>query len=397
MEAGEKPKRLHQGTTFMKKVLIFSLAYYPSHVSGAEAAIKEITDRITDIEFHLITLHFDSKALRIERMGNVMVHRVGFGGAYLSKILFVPLAGFTAHKLDRLHHFDALWAMMTYMLFPVWAARLCGVRAPHILTLQDGDPYEKVFNRPFILPLTPILNWGFRTARCIQAISKHLAEWPARRGYRGEVVLVPNGANPRDLKDDVSQEDIERVQRDLNKKDGEVFLVNTARLVHQKANDVTIRALLELPEYVKLLLVGGGSDETMLKNLVQDLGLTERVIFTGSVERTVVTLYRRASDIYIGPSRSEGLGNAWLSAMASRLPVIATKEGGLAEFISDEVAWVVEKDNPHQIAQAVKDILAHPELVAAKTEAARAMVVSTYDWDKVAAQMRTRVFGPVIE
>ena len=76
----------------MKRVLIFSLAYYPSFVSGAEAAIKEITDRISpgDIEFHLITLLFEKNAPKKELIGNTHVHRVGFGGAYLSKILFIP-------------------------------------------------------------------------------------------------------------------------------------------------------------------------------------------------------------------------------------------------------------------------------------------------------------------
>lgn len=109
----------------MNKVLIFSLAYYPSFVSGAEAAIKEITDRInpSDIEFHLVTLLFDKKAPREERIGNVHVHRVGFGGAYLSKILFVPLAAWKARMLDRTYHLDALWAMMTYMLLPVVFSR----------------------------------------------------------------------------------------------------------------------------------------------------------------------------------------------------------------------------------------------------------------------------------
>lgn len=50
----------------MKRILIFSLAYYPSHVSGAEAAIKEITDRIhpDDISFELITLLFATSAPR---------------------------------------------------------------------------------------------------------------------------------------------------------------------------------------------------------------------------------------------------------------------------------------------------------------------------------------------
>lgn len=65
----------------MKRVLIFSLAYYPRFVSGAEVAIEEITDRIspTDIEFHMITLRFDRAEPPEELIGNVHVHHVGFG------------------------------------------------------------------------------------------------------------------------------------------------------------------------------------------------------------------------------------------------------------------------------------------------------------------------------
>jgi len=390
----------------MKRILIFSLAYYPSFVSGAEAAIKEITDRIdpSDVEFHMLTLLFDPQALKEERIGNVQVHRVGFGGAYLSKILFVPLAALQARSLDRKLHFHAVWAMMTYMLFPAVLARLLGVRAPRILTLQDGDPYEKVFERWFIRPFAPILDYGFRTTAAIQVISNYLATWPARRGYRGVLEIINNGANPRDLQGSIPAEEIRKLQERLGKQSGEVWLVNTARLVHQKGNDDTIRALQFLPKTIKLLLVGAGSDEAMLKRLAKELGLQDRVVFTGSVDRSQVTLYRKASDIFVGPSRSEGLGNAFLSAMASRLPVVTTQEGGLADFVFDAkrnpgqpaTAWVVDTDSPEQIAKAVSDIIAHPDAAQSIAMTARALVLEKYDWDAIAKQMRERVFGRVL-
>jgi glycosyltransferase involved in cell wall biosynthesis len=384
----------------MKRILIFSLAYYPSYVSGAEAAIKEITDRIDDIEFELITLLFDSKAPRTERIGNVLVHRVGLGGAFLSKALFIPLAALTARKLHAERPFDGMWAMMTYMLFPTVLAKALGVNVPHLLTLQDGDPYEKVFERAFIRPLTPLLDRGFRTAKLIQVISKHLGTWPGKRGYAGDIVHIANGANPKALKESNTEEEVEIMRRKLGKKEGEVLLVNTARLVHQKANDDTIRALTLLPENVRLILVGGGPDEAMLKELADERKVADRVTFTGPVDRDEVTLYRRASDIFVGPSRSEGLGNAWLSAMASRLPVVATQEGGLAEFVVGEgegqTAWVVQKDNPEQIAEAVRSILEDPELMRTVTETARSLVVEKYDWDKVARRMREEAFAPLI-
>ncbi len=390
----------------MKRILIFSLAYYPSFVSGAEAAIKEITDRIdpSDIEFHLITLLFDRTAPRKEQIGNTLVYRVGFGGAYISKILFIPLAALKARSLDSKLHFDAVWSIITYMLLPAVLARVLGVKAPRILTLQDGDPYEKVFERAFVRPLAPLLNYGFRTTSLVQVISKYLATWPPRRGYAGPIELVHNGANPKDLKESVAQADVDALKEQLGKKEGDVWLVNTARLVHQKGTDDTIRALLELPEHVSFLVVGGGPEEDMLKKLTDELNLEKRVIFTGSVDRNVVTTYRKAADIFVGPSRSEGLGNAFLSAMASRLPVIATQEGGLAEFIFDEhrnpdvptTAWAVDADDSKQIADAVKDILANPEKVKKVGDTARDMVLKNYDWDLIAIQMRERVFGSVL-
>jgi glycosyltransferase involved in cell wall biosynthesis len=390
----------------MKRILIFSLAYYPSFVSGAEAAIKEITDRIdpADIEFHMVTLLFESTAPREEYIGHVHVHRVGIGGAYLSKILFIPLASLKAMSLNRKLHFDALWSMMTYMLFPVAIAKILGLKISHAVTLQDGDPYEKVFERPFIKPIAPLLDYGFRTAGAVQVISTYLGTWPPKRGYTGTIELIRNGANPRDLQESATPSEVEELKQKLGKKSGDIWLVNTARLVYQKGNDDTIRALKILPDNVKLLIVGGGPDEEMLKNISKELGLQDRVIFTGNVDRSVVTNYRKASDIFVGPSRSEGLGNAFLSAMASKLPVVTTQMGGLADFVFDAkrnpdkktTAWAVDPDNSEQIADAVKDILANPEKVKEVTENAREMVLQEYNWDIVAKNMRERIFARVL-
>ena len=63
----------------MKKILIFSLNYYPRFIGGAEVAIKEITNRIPseDIEFHVMTLRMDTNLPKEERIGNTIVHRIG--------------------------------------------------------------------------------------------------------------------------------------------------------------------------------------------------------------------------------------------------------------------------------------------------------------------------------
>ncbi len=387
-----------------QKILIFSLAYYPSFVSGAEAAVKEITDRIapSDITFHMVTLRFDTVAPTREQIGNVTVHRVGGGGGKLAKILFLFQAALAARRLHRTEYFTGMWGLMSYMSIPIALVRLFGMCLPYVMTLQDGDPYDKVFNRNAIKPFVPFINKGFREATIFQVISDHLAKWPALRGYTGEVVKIYNGANPAAIKEDsYTEAEVNALKAELGKRDGDVWLVNTARLVHQKAFDVVIRALTHLPSHVKFMVVGQGEDEAMLKALATELGLHDRVIFTGQVDRSVVTKYRLASDIFVMPSRSEGLGNAGLSALASRLPFITTAVDGLAEysFGTDSespfgrTAWIVPVDNPEAIAAAVTDIMAHPEEARRVAENARAMVVSVYNWDVIASRMRTEIFS----
>ncbi|MFZ2167316.1 MAG: glycosyltransferase family 4 protein [Minisyncoccia bacterium] len=381
----------------MKKILIFSLAYYPTFASGAEVAIKEITDRISEseFEFHMITLLFDRTQSREEKIGHVVVHRIGFGGGYLSKMLYVPLAALRARSLHKKLHFDGMWSVMTYMLFPVVLAKKLGVSAPHLLTLQDGDPYEKVFERWFIRPVAPILDAGFRTARVVQAISTYLATWPARRGYRGVVEVVPNGASLASAQD-YPTEELDLLKREVGKKEGEVFLVSVSRLVHQKGIDTIIRALPLLPVHIRLLIVGDGSDRDMLVQLASELGVTDRVIFAGQVDRTMTAKYRKISDIFVSPSRSEGQGISFVSTMLSGLPMIATQEGGLADFVFDAkrnpgqptTGWAVDKDSPEQIAEAIEDILAHPEVAARVTATAKKMAIENYDWDCIAVKMK---------
>ncbi len=385
-----------------QKILIYSLAYYPHFVSGAEAAIREITDRIdvTDIDFHLVTLHFDRSDPKEERIGNVHVHRVGFGPSYLSKISFLPLAAWKGRQLHKTLHFSGVWAMMTYMLIPTLLMRLLGAQVPYALTLQDGDPYEKVFGRWFIRPFVPLLRYGFRRATVVQTISQFLSTWPQKLGYQGDIEIIYNGADPRDVTESVTEEEVNELKKQLGKKEGDIYLINTARLEHQKAFDIVIRALLKLPAHISLLIVGSGREEHALKALANSLNVEGRVKFIPKVDRDTASVYRKAADIFVGPSRSEGLGNAFLSAMASRMPVIATQVGGLAEYIFDpeynegveQTAWAVPPDDPEAIAESVRDIMEHPEVVHEVTDRARNMVVSKFNWDMIAREMNERVF-----
>ena len=400
----------------MKKVLIFSLAYFPKHVGGAEVSIKEITDRIPDIEFHVLTNRFDSTLLKEEKIGNVIVHRIGITTANptmadlkkwplaLNKPLYQFLAAWHAARLHRKYHFDATWAMMAHSTgVPAALFKMTHKNVPYILNLQEGDPISYIERK--MCPLWPLFTRAFTKADIIQVLSTYLAGWARNRGYKGPIEIVPNAVNVAHFSQSYTDSVINEMKDSLGKKLGDVFLITTSRLVQKNAVDDVISALPLVPENVHFIILGTGPDEVMLRALAEKLKVTDRVQFVGQVGHTDMPKYLKASDIFIRASRSEGFGASFAEAMAAELPVIATQEGGIADFLFDEkrnpdkpiTGFAVDKDNPEQIAGAVKEIMNQREKVRAVVATAKAMVIEKYDWDIIAKAMKENVLAKVLK
>ncbi len=398
--------------TIVKKILIFSLAYYP-FVGGDGVAIKEITKRIDpkEIEFHMVTLRFDSKLPTLEKIGNVTVHRIGwtYGSATTAtmralrfriiKLWFQFGAAWYGLALDRKEKFDAVWSMMAHSAgVPGAIFKFFRPQAGFVLTLQEGDPPEHV--ERVMRPLWLLFARAFTAADVVQPISVFLGEWARRRGFRGPLEVIPNGVDTENFARAYPQDELESLKDSLGKKDDDVFLVTTSRLVRKNAVDDVIRALSFLPEHIQFLILGVGSEEDTLRSLAKGLGVESRVKFLGFVDHVEMPKYLRVSDIFVRPSRSEGMGNSFIEAMAAGLPVIATQEGGIADFLFDAkrnpekqtTGWAVNRDGPQEIARAVEDILSDNKATSRVIETARAMATETYDWDFIARQMREKVF-----
>ncbi len=396
----------------MKKVLIFSLQYYP-FVGGAEVAIKEITDRISpeEYEFHMVTSRFDNTLPKTEKIGNLTVHRIGLATKspgiadlkkmplHLNKFLFQLLAVPHALSLHRTYRFDMTWAMMAHATaIPAGIFKRMNPRVPYVLTLQEGDPTEYI--EKMMKPVWPLFRQGFVLADALQPISTFLLNWGKRMGFTGEEKVIPNGVDTGRFTQMFSPEEVANMKQDLGKKEGDVFIVTTSRLVHKNAVDDVITALARLPENVSFLIYGIGPDEDKLKELARTLGVESRARFMGQIGHKEMPLMLAACDIFTRPSRSEGMGNSFIEAMAAGLPVIATQEGGIADFLFDAkrnpetpaTGFAVDADSPEQIASAVEDILAQPQRVAEVVANAKKRALTGFDWDTIASSMR-ELFG----
>ena len=392
----------------MKKVLIFSLQYFP-FVGGAEVDIKEITDRMPsqEFEFHMVTSRFDSTLPKEEKIGRVIVHRIGLGTRnpeisdlkkfplHLNKYLFQVLAPFAARRLHRVHGFHMTWGMMAHATaIPAGIFKYFHPKVPYLLTLQEGDPTEHI--EKMMKPVWPLFRQGFVRADALQPISSFLLSWGKRMGFKEDAKVIPNGVDTSLFAVVPDPEKSRGMKEVLGKKLGDIFLVTTSRLVHKNALDDVIRALPLLPQNISFVIYGIGPEEGKLRYLAQELGVEKRTKFMGHIEYAQIPLALSACDIFIRPSRSEGMGNSFIEAMAARMPVIATQEGGLSDFLFDEhrnpgvpaTGWAVDANSPDQIAGAVTDILRRSEKVAEVTLNAQNMALKSYDWGKVATSMR---------
>ena len=170
----------------------------------------------------------------------------------------------------------------------------------------------------------------------------------------------------------------------LNKKD--IILCNLGMYNIQKSQEYLIQAMpgiLEHHNNVKLLLVGWGEREDILRSHILSLGLKEHVIFTGKKERREVFEILSVTDVYVSSSLWEGLPIAVLEAMAFGIPVVATDVIGNREAVSHNASGLlVPTESPVDLEQAILSLIDNPELKKSMGEAGRKRVADRFTKDE---------------
>jgi glycosyltransferase involved in cell wall biosynthesis len=379
-----------------KRILIFSLVYYPRFVGGAEVAIKEITDRISpsEIEFDMVTLRSKGEK-KHERIGNINVYRVGFPvlGMKFNKYFFLKTGFWKAVFLNFKYKYDAVWSMMaTYNSFAALFFKIFHPKIPFLLTLQEGDPIPYIKERA--KPLWPLFKRIFTKADHIQTISHYLANFAKEMKATCPITVVPNGVDVAHFSLEISDEKKQGVYNiisssgSFSRKENDVLLITTSRLVKKNAVGDIIESLVHLPTNYKLIICGIGQEQEILEQKVIAHDFLHRVYFADYVPHSDMPVWLHASDIFIRPSISEGFGNSFIEAMASLVPVIATPVGGIVDFLKDrETGLFCEVSNPQSIAQKVLELTENQNLKKHIVDTAFRMVEEKYDWNNVAGQM----------
>ncbi len=167
-----------------------------------------------------------------------------------------------------------------------------------------------------------------------------------------------------------------------------VRLLFVGRLHEQKGADVLLRAFERLSRRrsdlsLQLDLVGDGPRRRELEAIAGQLGIADRVAFVGETDR--VEEYLRAADIFILPSRAEGISNALLEAMAHALPVVVSRIPGNVDVVSDGANGLLfDVDDPAALEQTLSKLLTDRALRERLGRSARTTVEREYSLDAVA-------------
>ena len=164
------------------------------------------------------------------------------------------------------------------------------------------------------------------------------------------------------------------------------LLVAVGNLYPVKDHATLLRAASSL-DGARVAIAGRGDEEARLRALAEELGMSDRLHLLGL--RDDVETVLAAGDVFVQPSRSEGLPLAVLEAMGAARPVVASRVGGIGEAVRDgETGYLVPPADPARLADALRRVLEAPDSGAGLGARGRARVEAEFSIDAMADRYR---------
>jgi len=252
---------------------------------------------------------------------------------------------------------------------------------PTLTKLASSGPHSDILrmrNDQRLALSRHMLPGALRSDRFVALNSAVVDELAAAGVDRNRVVAISNGVDTATF-----------VPRDDFKLREPARILFVGRLDPQKGLDTLIRASHLLRRTadttVKLQLLGEGPSRNELMDLVESLGLEPDVEFVG--KNPDVRRYLEQADIFVLPSRAEGMSNALLEAMSCGLPVVATRIPGNLELVEDQVNGLLcNVDDEESLANSLATLMEDASLRGRLGRAARRKVEASHSLKSVAEQ-----------
>ena len=204
-----------------------------------------------------------------------------------------------------------------------------------------------------------------------------------------KLMMIPNGVDTEAYAR-YERSDLSQFRRKFALPEEKIVLY-VGRLVYEKGIHVLVNAVPKVLEKVnaKFVIVGNGYMKEQLSNIVNGLGLSHKVLFTGFVDDDTLRKLQTCADVCVVPSLFEPFGIVALEAMAAKTPIVVSDIGGLSEIVEHDVSGVkVYANDPDSLAWGIKRVLTDDGYANWIRTNAYRTVREKYYWDNIAHQTK---------
>ena len=378
------------------KICFVNALFYPFK-GGTENHMAELGEALVKkgVEVHVVTGRLNG-TLAKETMNGIKVHRVPakvfkIQGFYPPPLVLCP--DFLQHlrKIDARENFDLFHLHGRWFPDFTLVRKHCNeTKKPLVLTVHNARPIG-------ISPTYTLFGSAYEAAIGINVLKSAdrliaVSKWTAADVMKYNLpkkkfTVIYNGINANKFTTAPNP----AVKKKLGMAASDPLLVWVGRVIEQKGLKYLIAAMpavLAKFSEAKLLLVGTGTEVKKLKQQAAKLGINNSVVFYGAENnRKKLNELLRSADAFVFPSVWEPFGIAIIEAMASGLPVIATKTGGIPEIIQHgKTGLLVRQRNSKELAKTITALLANPNLRRKIAKNGRRVVERKFNFSKIASE-----------
>jgi rhamnosyl/mannosyltransferase len=353
--------------------------YYPPVKGGIETVVETLCRGDSRwAESHALVMSRD-RSTTLEVRDGVRVRRVG-SVATVGAVSLAPALPFWLARADAdvmvLHEPNPM-ALLAYFLA---RPSIPLVVYYHSEVIRPRWQYRLLYE--------PLLEFALRWAARIAVSSPPMLEVSALAPYRAKCAVVPLGLQ-------VERYAVSRAieERAASLRPGGLapLLLVVGRLVGYKGVDVLLKSLPGL--HADAVIVGDGPQRASLEVLSRELGIADRVRFVGETTNEDLLAWYHACDIFVLPSttRQETFGMVQLEAMSCGKPVVSTELGTGTSWVNDHerTGLVVSPRDPIALHQALRTLIADPDLRQRFGAAARARVLEHFNAETMCSTTRS--------
>ncbi len=370
------------------KILHLTLDYRPS-IGGIATHIENLNRFLREQGVDSKVLHIveNSEEEGLENYGDTMKFHIKGDLKDLNKFLKIGkirrVIDYVSPDMVHVHSFNALEFVVYRWKYPwVWTA--------HFSSLKEFAESKSLKDRLVKVVLKRI----YRDASAIIAVSKFMKDVVSKLTDNPRIFVIPSGVDVERFRMEKSREEIRRM---LGIPAERKVIFFPSRWVPFKglhilmdAMDILKRRTPDLYRKTLLLLTGkGAGNMDYIRDMEKRIeNHSDNVVVLDTIPPHEMPLYYSASDIVVIPSVKEPLGIVVLEALASGVPVIASRTGGIPDIIEDGVNGILfEEGNPEHLFEKLKELLENEKL-ATYLSRNGLKTAERFSWREIASRVK---------